>query len=212
VLWNQTLLSVSLKADPQMVSGTLAVAGIDAKGDAIFRYEESLSDFSSFRTRLLKLDASGNVVWARELPPGEYVSEMHVLSDGSSIIVHTSTPDMNGNAPDVVEKLDAEGNSTWRAALDSNSVLGASAFDDQERVIFSATGDRAKTARPGIPVVVFDRSGPACTRHVLPVPLCDPHLDGGPYTPRCGTFSMAAVGAGRVYFGIANQVGVAQLP
>jgi hypothetical protein len=71
--------------------------------------------------RLLRLDAKGNVVWARELPNADfgYLSSvldpnMRVLSDGSSLVVHRLglDPTVSIDPAANVERTDAEGNSS----------------------------------------------------------------------------------------------------
>lgn len=209
VIWNQTLLAGFLDADPSLTSIHTSVAGVGADGSAILRTYELRPNTNPGPSRILKLDRDGNVVWARQAPdtgpPTGQDPGMAVLPDGSSLIGAQGAQTSQGTSSFVVEKLDPDGNCTWQATLSNQTQVDAVAFDDSERAILSSAADNSKI------VVVFDKRGPTCARHRLNIPGCIPG-DGGVVSDACAGISLAAVGHARLFFGVANLVGVATLP
>jgi hypothetical protein len=215
LLWNQTLRSQATEqGEPLRVH--MIVGGLSANGEATIRAPSQLrrgaGTISTPTTRVLRLDADGNVAWAREIdnsfPPTSSLSEpdMRVLSDGSTLVVHMdATVAADGSVTPFVEKLDPAGQSSWRARLlGLPTASGTAAFDDRERVILA---DRLEHA---ISVAVFDTSQSSCSKHVLRVEPCEVIPGGG--IGGCGEIAIAVAAPGRLFFGIRNQVGMASLP
>jgi hypothetical protein len=216
LLYNQTLLSALVgrnAVDSLVVSSVVvAVAGIGENGEATIRAAERWNDpkwgTQVGSTRFLRLDPKGNVVWARELPSTNFVARgaildpsTRVLPDGSSLVVHRTVPADPSMVDDAVniEKLDAEGNSSWRARIDRVELTYSvtAVVDANQRVILSSADSGSS-----VPIFVFDSNTRACTRHVLQASACE----------GCSDISLAVVEPDRLYFGMGNRVGVARLP
>jgi hypothetical protein len=214
VLWNQTLRSHAAEHDEGVLWVNTRVAGVSAVGESTVRFWEIRSDMRDVipKTRVARLDTHGNIVWAHQLEnsgPIATVSDpnMRVLPDGSSLVVYPdSTPAADGSVARFVEKLDPSGQPSWRARLEglSGSSDGPATFHDGERVIFASRAERTIT------VAVFDANASSCSQHALRVEPCEVLTDGG--IGNCGEIAAAIAEPGRLYFGIRDQVGVANLP
>jgi hypothetical protein len=223
VLYNQTLLARLVDADSDVLGVVVRVAGIGNEGETTFRLAERgpyveipYSGSSYGETRLLRLDKNGNVVWARELA-NAYLwtseTDMKVLADGSSLIVHRNAEPLKSigePVPYFVDRLDNDGNSSWRARLDAPPLIEHLAsvvvtIDSKQRVLLSTTlaYDDAGVASGGA-VVVFDTESRTCTYHAL--------RTGCDITSGCDHMSAVAVDSAYLYYGTGKLIGVAKLP
>jgi hypothetical protein len=223
LLYNQTSLAGRVDADAGVLGVMVRVAGIGKDGEATFRLAERgpfvetpFAGSSYGETRLLRLDKNGNVVWARELA-NAYLwtseADMQVLADGSSLIVHRDAEPLKSigeSVPYFVDRLDADGSSSWRARLDAPPLIETIAavgvtFDSKQRVLLSTTMayDDAGVGSGGA-VVVFDTESRTCTYHAL--------RTGCDITSGCYRMSAVAVDSAHLYYGTGKLIGVAKLP
>jgi hypothetical protein len=198
LLWNQTALSSLGPEDDPLVSEMRAsLAGVDDGGETTIR--ASLSQIDGERTMLLKLDANGNVAWARELANAWRASATS-LADGGALVLHS---DAMSNS--FVERLSDAGESLWRAGLGPLQWSVPLTADEQGRaLVLESTGDPLLGS-----LLSISADGTACTRHAHALPGCMQFPDG---SSGCGTFRFLPVGPNDLYFGVSGLVGLARMP